>query len=166
MANFLAILGIVISIFSAYYAYQAYCSSKEITYPKRRARRNGLLVENFSKEAKDFHAFLADNIDRKVYINVLFGQEVEVSTPTDENYQEPFYVVLWDSRFDSIPPGDKPSNMNCTGVEIHIDQDKDTIGKFGYERGYHRLQGQFYIYSYAGPYQGVMSAILLPIKLS
>ncbi|WP_223563971.1 hypothetical protein [Pantoea agglomerans] len=165
-ANILAVVGIIVSIVSAYFAYLAYASSREITFPKRGARKHPLIVKNFSSEAKDLHEFLAKNRDRKVYINLLFDGDIEVIYPQEESDQESYSVRLWDERFSEIPQEEKPSHMNCTGVEICIDQEKDTISKFGYDRGNHRLQGQFYIYAYAGPYQGIMSAVLLPVKLS
>ncbi|WP_312044299.1 hypothetical protein [Erwinia sp.] len=165
-ANVLAVIGIFVSIVSAIFAYLAYVSSREVTFPKKGARENIPVIKNFSSEAEDLHEFLAKNRDRKVYINLLFDSDIEVSYPESESEEKSYCVMLWNDKFSEIPQGAKPSFMNCTGVQISIDQQEGTVSKFGYDRGYYRLQGQFYIYAYAGPFQGIMSAVLLPVKLS
>ncbi|EKY1998843.1 hypothetical protein SMW88_003615 [Cronobacter sakazakii] len=164
--NLLTLTGILVSIISAYFAYMAYASSKEVTFPSKNARKEGCVINNLSDEAIAFHYFLHENIDRKVYLNVLFSDEVSVSFPVEDDAVKDYTVMLWDKKFEEIPPGEKPSFLNSSGVEITIEKQEGTVSKFGYARGYYRLQGQFYILGYSGPYQGIMSAVLLPIKLT
>lgn len=163
MSDALTALGIFISLISAYFAYKAYSSSKEITFPKRNARKSGAIISNLSPEAINFHSFISDNRDRKVYINILLDG-IEVHQPPDNIYIGNHSFIIWDEKINPASNGVELTTENYSGIEVNISQKDETIGKIWYERGCYRLQGEFYIYTYGGPYQGIMTSVLIPIK--
>jgi len=53
VSNFLSFIGVLVSIASCYYAYKAFTSAKEISFPEKKPRENMCVIRFFSKEAKE-----------------------------------------------------------------------------------------------------------------
>ncbi|WP_434669164.1 hypothetical protein ACMYSO_02765 [Klebsiella sp. B345] len=137
MANFLSILGILVSIASCYYAYRAFASSKEISFSAANPRESVCVVKNFSEEAKRFEGFISKNKHKKVYLSMEFdGSDFEVIEDGDSRW-----MVVWTETFQEIPKGEKPSPLNSSGYQLTIIPHEEGYGEFHWFRGAYRLSG-------------------------
>ncbi|HAW3351317.1 TPA: hypothetical protein ACGSHR_002905 [Escherichia coli] len=160
MGNFLSFIGILVSIASCYYAYKAFISSKEISFPKKKPRENICVLKNFSKEANDFESFLSANIHRKVYLSIeLDGNEFHLEETDDSKW-----LVIWTDKIGDVPLEEEPSTRTCSGFQLTITPHEDGFGHVYWYRGSYRISGHFYIEGFLGPYQGLMSAVISAAK--
>ncbi|MGR4047908.1 hypothetical protein [Kosakonia cowanii] len=158
--NILSVIGLFISAASAYYAYKAFSSTKEISFPKVKPRENVCLVKQFSKEAKDLEQFIKEHKHRRVYLSIdLDGNNFEASRDVDSAS-----LSVWTEEFDHIKEGEKPSSFNSHGFQITVANVDHGYGDFSWFKGNYRLSGYFFIEDYRGPYQGIMAAVISPAK--
>lgn len=160
LANILSLIGIFVSVASCYYAYKAFSSSKEISFPAKKPRGKICVIKQFSEESKSFELFISRNIHRKVYLNIEFENE---NFETGEDGESRWFV-MWKEIFEEIPEGGKASSFNSHGYQVTIIPDQNGYGEFYWFKGAYRLSGYFYIEGYLGPYQGMMSATLSAAK--
>lgn len=160
MSNLLAFVGVLVSIASCYYAYKAFASSREISFPERNPRESLCVLKYFSKEAKEFESFISKNKHKKVYLNIEFeGSEFEINEDGDS-----FWLVVWTEAYQEVPKGERPDTSNCNGYQVTIIPHEDGFGNFHWFRGAYQLSGHFYIDAFAGPYQGLMVAVISAAK--
>lgn len=160
MGDFLSFVGILVSLASCYYAYKAFASSKEITFPEKNARTEICVLKHFSTEAHRFERFLSQNQHRKVYLNIeLESDDFEVADSDDSKW-----LVVWTKRYQNTSTEDKPSAENSSGYQLTITPHDDGFGHIYWYRGAYRLSGHFYIEGYLGPYQGLMSVVISAAK--
>ncbi len=160
LGNFLSFVGVLVSIASCYYAYKAFTSSKEISFPDKKPRENICTLKHYSREAKALERFLSENTHRKVYLNIeLDGDDFELGESDDSKW-----LVIWTDKFEDVQPEEKPSTSNSSGYQLTITPHEDGFGQIYWFRGAYRLSGHFYIDGYLGPYQGLMSAVISAAK--
>ncbi|MGT8789766.1 hypothetical protein [Klebsiella oxytoca] len=160
MSNFLSFVGILVSIASCYYAYKAFTSSKEISFPEKNPRVNLCTLKNYSKEAKKFESFISKNKHKKVYLNIEFeGSGFEVKEDGDSRW-----LVVWTEAYQEVPKAEVPNTSNSNGFQLTIIPHEGGFGHLHWFRGAYRLEGYFYIDAYIGPYQGLMSAVISAAK--
>lgn len=163
----IATASLIVSSFAGYFAWKAYESSRELSFPKGNARRNPIVVSQFSKEARDLELVLGNNIDRIIYLNLLFDSEkFDYTQPEGGGKNGPAGVTIWTHKHDNFQDNDIPGYDNAHGYELHIEQDEESTGKCGYHRGFFVIQGPFYIHSISGPFQGVMAVVMTPIHVN
>ena len=163
----IATLSLIVSSIAGYFAWKAYESSRELSFPKRNARKKSVVVSQFSKEARSLELVLGDNIDRKIYLNLLFDSEqFNYTQPEGGGKNGPAGVTIWTHKHDNFKEIDIPSYDNAYGFELQIEQDEESAGKCGYHRGFFVIQGPFYIHSVSGPFQGVMAIVLTPVHVN
>lgn len=160
MGNFLSLLGVLVSIACCYYAYKAFASSKETSFPEKNPREKICILRQFSEDANCFERFLSKNKHRKVYLNIEFDGDGFELTDSDDSK----WMVIWTEKFEEIPPTEKPSTRNCSGFQLTIIPHEDGFGHIYWYKGAYRLSGHFYIDGYLGPYQGLMSAVISAAK--
>lgn len=162
MSDLIASLSFFAACIGAWYAFQAYQSSKEISFPKRKAHTETVDISHLSKEAGEFHDFICDNVDRLVYLNVRFDIDEFEFYEEKIGEQKITSLNIW---YNTIEKNKKISKddlsvMNCLGLNlsIYIAEKSDT--KVGFSRFGNILHGYFYIIGYDGPYQGYMGATI------
>ncbi|MBT2030177.1 hypothetical protein KKZ51_23000, partial [Enterobacter roggenkampii] len=131
MGNFLSFIGVLVSIASCYYAYKAFSSSKEISFPEKNPRENICILRQFSEDAKLLERFLSENKHRKVYLNVEFdGDDFELGDSDDSKW-----MVIWTEKFEEIPATEKPSTRNYAGFQLTITPHEDGFGDIYWYKG-------------------------------
>ena len=166
LSNILSLLGILVSLASCYFAYKAFSTSKEISFPENNPRENICLLKNFSEDAIKFERFLSKHKHKKVYLSIEFdGSEFEVgeSGESDES-EKSKWLAIWTSSFEPLADGEKPSSFNSHGYQLTVVPHEGGFGGFYWYKGAYRLSGHFYIEGYLGPYQGMMSAVVAAAK--
>lgn len=162
MSDLIASLSFFAACVGAWYAFQAYQSSKEVSFPKHKAHTQTIDINHLSKEAKKLHDFIGNNVDRLVYLNVRFDIDEFEFNEQIVDKQKITYLNIW---YDKIEKNKKISTeelsvMNCLGLNlsIYIAEKSDT--KVGFSRFGNILHGYFYIIGYSGPHQGYMGATI------
>lgn len=162
LANILSFIGVIVSLASCYYAYKAFSSTKEISFPPVNPRNSVCLVRQFSNEAKKLEEFISKHKHKKVYLSIdLDGDNFEANKEKDGNA---VWISVWTETFDSINEGERPSTFNSHGFQLTIVFNDSGYGDFSWFKGNHRLSGYFFIDDYRGPYQGMMSAVISTAK--
>ncbi|AIN19225.1 hypothetical protein CH54_1417 [Yersinia rochesterensis] len=162
MSDFISTMSFLAACIGALYAFKAYQSSREISFPKNRAHTTHIEIGHLSKEAKSFHDFISDNVDRLVYLNIRFDDnnfKFDDGVIDDKKYK---HLTIW---LEKIDPNSREvvgplSVMNASGLNLSIIINDNSDAKVGYHRGYNMLHGYFYITAYGGPHQGYMGATL------
>lgn len=156
-----------VSSFAVYFAWKAYDASKELSFPRKNARKSTVEIKNFSKHAIDLESVLQENMDRKIYLNLLFDcSNFDYIQPEGGGNDGPAGVTIWTYKHDNFRVNDTPNHENAYGYELHIEQDEKSTGKCGYHRGFFKIQGPFYIHSSSGPYQGLMCIVMTPVHVN
>lgn len=163
----IATASLIVSSFAGFFAWKAYESSREFSFPRRNARKNPVVVSQLSKEAKKLELVLGGSIDRKIYLNLLFDSEkFDYTQPEGEGENGLARVTIWTHKHDNFKENDIPRYDNAHGFELQIEQDEESTGKCGYHRGFFIVQGPFYVHSVSGPFQGVMAIVLTPVHVN
>ncbi|CNL06539.1 Uncharacterised protein [Yersinia frederiksenii] len=162
MSDFISTMSFLAACIGAWYAFKAYQASREISFPKNKAHTTPIEIGHSSKEAKKFHDFISDNVDRLVYLNIRFDNDnFEFNDSViDDKKSKNFNIWFEEIDTNSTQTVEPLSVMNASGLNLSIIIDDNSDTKVGYHRGYNMLHGYFYIIAYGGPYQGYMGATL------
>ncbi|MFQ6284470.1 hypothetical protein ACLMPM_03560 [Yersinia enterocolitica] len=161
MTNFIASISFLAACVGAWYAYKAYQSSKEVSFPKSNAHEKYVEIKHLSKEAKEFQAFLYKNEDRLVYLNIIFDSNEFEFSDDSINGEKTVCLNIWVQKTEKDEEEKEPlSVMNADGLNISIIIDDRSNAKVCGVRGINIIKGYFYIDGFGGPNQGYMGAIV------
>lgn len=163
MMDIVVFVSLLATAFGAYYAKKAADSTKEISYPSRNPRSCYRLINHHSKEARKFEAFIARNVDRKIYLNVYFdGRDFSefITLPSLDEGGSITIKTLGEnaSEREMIRYGSDHFNLYI------INNDSDA--RLGWSTGNFILKGYFCVVGYGGPKHGGTAATLRPVNIN
>ncbi|WP_413722682.1 hypothetical protein ACL2XG_05390 [Sodalis sp. RH24] len=165
LSDYVAVIGVIISMVGTFYAWQAYRVSRENSFPKRNAHLQTLVLKPFSDDLKKLNIFLSKRIDSKIYLNLRFeSEEIEFySGINPDTNVKVSSISIWLEELEPLDAGEKPTIWKCIALSINIEGTVDNhlywnVG--GYElRGYFAVSGH-------GSKQGHYGVTLKPLKVS
>ncbi|PTA90412.1 hypothetical protein C9415_21850 [Kluyvera sp. Nf5] len=164
ISDYAAIAGVLVSLIGAYYAWRAFSVSVEQSFPRRNAHVKAKAVTPLSKEIIKINHFLAKNIDRKIYLNILFdSSDVDVQRFSRSGNPECSTIVICYEQFGSIKVGESRSHVNSTYLSLTIDGNCDD--HLFWETGTYILKGYFSVLGH-GMKQGEYGCRLKPLKIN
>jgi hypothetical protein len=164
ISDYSSIVGVLVSLVGAYYAWKAFSVSVEQSYPVRNAHLKALQILPMSKELIKLNKFVAKNVDKKIYLNLRFeSEDVDVDGLVTSGKDSYRIITIWYEQFNAIGHDEVRSVSNTNSLSLTINGDCDDY--LFWETGTYLLKGYFTVLGH-GTKQGHYGARLKPLTVS
>lgn len=165
ISDIMALLGFLVGVVAAFFAWKAYSVSKELSFPAKKAHTNECYLKPLSKNAKAFRKFLEENNYKKIYLNIQFDSDDCEYAVCDgkSKFNVTATLTFWVENFTSLKEGESLSGLNSSSLLIQVSGPHER--HLYWNKGGYRLQGYFALEGY-GVQQGHSGCLLRPLPIT
>ncbi|QLR42772.1 hypothetical protein HV346_08850 [Enterobacter sp. RHBSTW-00994] len=165
ISDIMALLGLLVGVVAAFFAWKAYSVSKELSFPAKKAHTNACYLKPLSKNAEDFRRFLEENNFKKIYLNIQFdSDDCEYAECDGESkFNVTATLTFWVDNFTPLKEGEVLNSFNSSSLLIQVSGAHER--HLYWHKGGYRLQGYFALEGY-GVQQGHSGCLLRPLPIT